>query len=121
MSVLNRGVQTVWDNESTGAAGKSAYAVIGAQTNVAVHISVSGATSIGFECAYSPTGSVGFNALPGNSDAHVLYKPDGSAALSLAFAAAGKATIEISPFTPKFLRLSSTNNVTATAVVEVVG
>lgn len=121
MSVLNRGVQTVWDNESTGAGGESDYAVIGAQTGVAVHVEVSGATTIGFECAYSPTGSVGFNALPDDSDAHVYYKRDGSGALTMTFAGAGKATIDLSPFTPKFVRVTSTNNVTATAVVEVIG
>lgn len=121
MSVLNRGVQKIWDNESTGAGGESSYAVLGAQINAAVHIQVSGATTIGFECAYSPTGSVGFNALPGDSDAHVLYKRDGSGPLTIVFAGAGKATIDLSPLTAKFIRLSSTNDVTATAVVEVVG
>lgn len=120
MAVLNRGVQVIWDNESTGAAGASSYAVVGAQTNVAVHIEVSGATTIGFEAAPS-NGSVGFNTLPDNDDAHVFYKRDGSGALTITFAGAGKATIDLSPFTPKFLRLTSSNSVTATAVVEVVG
>jgi hypothetical protein len=120
MAVLNRGVQTIWDNEATGEDGASNYAVVGAQTNVAVHITVDAATTIGFQAAHSD-GSVGFNTLPGNADAHVLMLPDGSAALTVTFAAAGKATIEVSPFTPKFLRLTSTDDVTATAVVEVVG
>lgn len=120
MAVLNRGVQKIWDNESTGAAGESDYAVIGAQTNVAVHIAVSGATTIGFEAAPS-NGSVGFNTLPTDTEAHTLFKPDGSGALQVVFAGSGKVTIELSPFTAKFLRLTSTNNVTATAVVEVVG
>lgn len=120
MAVLNRGVQKIWDNEATGANGKSDYAVIGAQTNVAVHIDVSGATTIGFEAAPS-NGSVGFNTLPTNTDAHTYYKADGSGPLTVAIAGAGKVTIEMSPFTAKFLRLTSTNNVTATAVVEVVG
>ena len=121
MAVLNRGTQILWDSESTGAGGESDYAVVGAQTNVAVHVDVSGATTIGFQCAYSPTGSVGFNALPDDADAHVYFKRDGSGALTLTFAGAGTATIDLSPFTPKFLRVTSTNNVTATAVVEVVG
>lgn len=120
MAVLNRGVQKIWDNESTGLNGKSSYAVVGAQTYVAVHIDVSGATTIGFECAPSD-GSVGFNTLPDDTDAHIFYKRDGSAAFTVTFAAAGKATLDLSPFVPKFLRLTSTANVTATAVVEVVG
>lgn len=120
MAVLNRGVQTLWDNESTGVGGESAYAVIGAQTNVAVHVKVSGATVIGFEAAPS-NGSVGFNTLPDDTDAHTYFKPDGSGALTLTFAGSGAATIDVSPFTAKFLRLTSTNDVTATAVVEVVG
>lgn len=120
MAVLNRGVQKIWDNEATGAGGKSDYAVIGAQTNVAVHVNVSGATTIGFEAAPS-NGSVGFNTMPTDSDAHILYKSDGSGPLTVVLAGAGKVTIELSPFTAKFLRVTSTNNVTATAVVEVVG
>ena len=120
MAVLNRGVQKLWDNESTGAGGESPYAVIGAQVNVAVHISVSAATTIGFEAAPS-NGSAGFNTQPGDADAHVLYKRDGTGPLTIAFAGAGKATIDLSYFSAKFLRVTSTNNVTATAVVEVVG
>lgn len=123
MAVLNRGVQVIWNNESTGAGGESAYAVVGAQTNVAVHITVSGATTIGFQAAPS-NGSVGFNTLPGDAEAHLFYTKDSSGTLipmTLVFSAAGKATVELSPFTAKFVRLSSTGNVTATAVVEVVG
>lgn len=120
MAVLNRGVQKIWDDESTGAGGESSFAVIGAQTNAAVHVQVSGATTIGFEAAPSD-GSVGFNTLPDDSDAHLFYKRDGSGPLTITFAGAGKATIDLSPFTPKFVRLTSSNNVTATAVVEVVG
>lgn len=120
MAVLNRGVQRIWDNEATGANGASAYAVIGAQTNVAVHISVGAATTIGFEAAPSD-GSVGFNTLPGDPEAHTFYKSDGSEPLTIDFSSGGSATIELSPFTAKFLRLTSTSDVTATAIVEVVG
>lgn len=120
MAVLNRGVETIWDNESTGANGVSRYTVVGAQTDVAVHISVDGATVIGFECAPS-NGSVGFNTLPENDNAHTLYKSDGSGPLTITFASAGTATIDLSPFIPKFIRVTSTADVTATAVVEVVG
>lgn len=120
MAVLNRGVETIWDNESTGAGGESAFAVIGAQTDVCVHITVSAATTIGFECAPSD-GSVGFNTLPDDTDARTLYKKDGSGPFTITFAGAGTATVDLSPFIPKFVRLTSTANVTATAVVEVVG
>jgi hypothetical protein len=120
MAVLNRGVETIWDEESTGVNGASRYTVVGAQTDVAVHIKVSGATTIGFECAPSD-GSVGFNTLPDSADAHTLYKKDGSGPFVITFASAGSATIDLSPFIPKFIRVTSTANVTATAVVEVVG
>lgn len=117
---LNRGVQKIWDDESTGSNGKSRFAVVGAQTNACVHIVVSGATTIGFECAPS-NGSVGFNTLPTDSDAHTLYKKDASAPMTVVFGSAGSATIDLSPFIPKFIRVTSTNDITATAVVEVVG
>lgn len=120
MSVLNRSVQTIWDNEATSAGGKSTYAVVGAQEYVAIHIKVSGATTIGIECAPSD-GSAGYNTLPGDTNAHKYFKRDGSGPMTLTFADAGTATIDLSPFVSKFVRLTSTNNVTATAVVEVVG
>jgi hypothetical protein len=120
MAVLNRSAQVVWDNKLTGANGASAYAVIGAQQYVAVHVRVDAPTTIGFECAPSD-GSSGYNTLPGDSDAHKLLLPNGSGPLTITFAAAGAATIELSPFVSKFVRLTSTNSVNATAVVEVVG
>lgn len=120
MAVLNRSVQIVWDNASTGANGASSYAVVGAQEYVAVHVEVDAATTIGIECAPS-NGSVGRNTLPGDPEAHVYYKRDGSGPLTISFASAGAATIDLSPFVSKFVRLTSTNDVTATAVIEVVG
>lgn len=117
---LNRGVQVVWDNESTGSNGHSKFAVVGAQSNVCVHLTVSGATTIGFECAPSD-GSVGFNTLPTDADARTLYKKDGTGPLTITLATAGTATVDLSPFIPKFIRVTSTNSVTATAVVEVLG
>lgn len=120
MAVLNRGVQKLWDNQETGVAGKSSYAVVGAQTGVALHVKVSAATTIGIECAYS-NGSAGKNTLPGNNEAHVLQKRDGTGPLTISLSAAGGATIDLSPFAANFVRVTSTNNVTATAVVEVVG
>lgn len=120
MAVLNRSAQKIWDDESTGSNGASSYAVVGAQQYVAIHVKVDGATTIGIECAPSD-GSVGYNTLPGDSDAHKYYKRDGSGPLTIVFAGAGAATIDLSPFVSKFVRLTSTNDVTATAVVEVVG
>ena len=121
MAVLNRGVEFLWNEEATGAGGASPFAVIGAQVNVAVHISVDGATTIGFEAAYSENRSAGRNAVPDSTHAHVLYQRDGSAPLTISIAQAGKVTIDLSEFTPNFLRITSSNDVTATAVVEVVG
>ena len=122
MAVLNRGVQIVWDNESTGVNGASTFAVVGAQTNVAVHVAVSGATTIKIESAYSPERQPGRNYQPDGDDAHVYCTPQSPVAqVQYVFAGAGKASIELSPFTPNFIRLVSTNDVTATAAVEVVG
>lgn len=155
MAVLNRGVQVVWNNESTGAYGPtgptgptgpndvygaSSYAVVGAQTNVAVHIEVDDATTIKVEAAYAANRSAGRNYTPGHEDAHPYYSiysndsylatglnPSDAEAvfvrrpLEFVFEGAGKASFDISPYTPNFLRLTSTNDVTATAVVEVVG
>ena len=139
MAVLNRGVQIIWNNESTGeygptgptgptgpndVYGASSYAVVGAQTNVAVHIEVDGATIIKVESAYAANRSAGRNYNPGHEDAHPYYILGGAFSFALTgfeFADAGKATIELSPYTPNFLRLTSTNDVTATAAVEVVG
>jgi hypothetical protein len=144
MAVLNRGVQVVWNNEPTGAYGPtgptgptgpndvygaSSYAVVGAQTNVAVHIEVDGPTIIKVESAYAADRSAGRNYTPGHQDAHRYYAAPHlfgglvvvDTADGIQFTDAGKATIELSPYTPNFLRLTSTNDVTATAVVEVVG
>lgn len=143
MAVLNRGVQVIWNNESTGAYGPtgptgptgpddvygaSSYAVVGAQTNVAVHIEVDDATTIKVEAAYAADRSAGRNYNPGHQDAHLYYAAPHlyqlvqvGVANGIEFSAAGKATIELSPYTPNFLRLTSTNDVIATAVVEVVG
>jgi len=138
MAVLNRGVQVIWNNESTGAYGPtgptgptgpndvygaSSYAVVGAQINVAVHIEVDDATTIKVEAAYAANRSAGRNYNPGHQDAHPYYTFTGGwgSGPEVTFSAAGKATIELSPYTPNFLRLTSTNDVTATAVVEVVG
>lgn len=121
MAVLNRGTQTVWSNATTGANGSSKWAVVGAQVNVAVHITVSAGTTIGFEVAYSKNRSAGRNAEPSNVDAHKLYKRDGSGPLTITLAAGGSVTIDLSEFTPNFIRVTSTSDVTATAVVEVVG
>lgn len=140
MAVLNRGVQYLWNDESTGEDGVSNYAIIGAQTNVAIHIEVDGPTTIRIEAAASMNRSVGGNYMPdGNdfapyysiysSDSYFSSSPnpvDAIAAgvrrpLEFVLESAGKAAFDISPYTPKFLRLTSTNDVTATAVVEVVG
>jgi hypothetical protein len=153
MAVLNRGVQIIWNNESTGeygttgptgstgpAPGSSSYAVVGAQTNVAVHVEVDGATTIRVEAAYSANRAAGRNYDPGDSDAHPYYSiyssdsylatgfaPSDAQAvmvrrpLEFVFESAGKAAFDISPYTPNFLRLTSSNDVTATAAVEVVG
>jgi hypothetical protein len=144
---LNRGVQFIWNNESTGEytgptgpTGASEYAVVGAQTNVAVHVEVSGATTIRVQAAYPVDRSVGRNYMPTGPDAHDYYSiysndsylatgPNPSDAqavfvrrpLEFVFEGAGKASFDISPYTPKFLRLTSTNDVTATAAIEVVG
>lgn len=123
MTVLNRGVQFVWNDESTGSNGSSTYAVIGAQTNVAVHISVDGATTIKVEAAYSANHSSGINYQPGNADAHQyhVYSNGAFEPVEITFATAGQASFDISPYTPNFLRLTSTSDVTATAAIEVVG
>jgi hypothetical protein len=136
MAVLNRGIQYVWNNESTGAYGPtgptgptgpndvygaSSYAVVGAQTNAAVHVEVDGPTTIKVEAAYSANRASGRNYNPGHEDAHPYYTFGGIGQAEFTFGAAGKVSIELSPYTPNFLRLTSTNDVIATAVVEVVG
>jgi hypothetical protein len=136
MAVLNRGVQFVWNNELTGAYGPtgptgptgpndvygaSSYAVVGAQTNVAVHIEVDGPTTIKVEAAYAANRSAGRNYDPSHQDAHPYWLVGPTGPVQFVFAAAGKAAFDLSPYTPNFLRLTSTNDVTATAVVEVVG
>lgn len=121
MAVLNRGVQIVWDDTDTGSNGSSKWAVVGAQTNVAAHISVDSATTIGFEVAYAKNRSAGRNAEPSEVDAHVFYKSDGSGPLTITLSSAGAVTIDLSSFTPNFIRLTSTADVTATAAIEVVG
>lgn len=136
MAVLNRGVQFIWNNESTGAYGPtgptgptgpndvygaSSYAVVGAQTNVAVHVEVDGPTTIKVEAAYSANRSAGRNYDPGHQDAYPYCAVYPTGPIQFVFAAAGKAAFDLSPYTPNFLRLTSTNDVTATAVVEVVG
>jgi len=123
MSVLNRGVQYIWSAEATGIGGASTYAVVGAQTNVAVHVTVSGATTISVQAAFSANRSAGRNYDPGDTDAHPFYSNASSVLVPLefVFSGAGKASFDVSPYTPNFLRLVSSNDVTATAVVEVVG
>lgn len=121
-----RGQRVFWANVAVGSAGaKSPFVYVGPLTNVMVHLSVNGATTIGFETArpattsgYAPSGA---NALPPTGDARVLYKRDGSGALTVVFAGAGTASIDLSPFAGSWLRLSSSNNVTVDAYAEIVG
>lgn len=120
MAVYNRGRTVLWNNASTGANGKTKAGVVGAQTHCALFVQVGAATTIGIEVAPG-NGTAGLNSLPVDADFYPLYKRDGSGALTITFGAAGKAAIDLSPLAAQFVRLTSTNDVTATAYMDVVG
>jgi hypothetical protein len=113
---------TLWNNVATGAGGKSPAFNVGTRVNLAIVIRVSGATTIGIECAAGDS-SAGRNdaAALVDNDFASLFKADGSGALTLVFAGAGAATLNLSPFAPQYLRLTSTNNITATAKIDLTG
>lgn len=110
----------LWSNASTGAAGTSTAASIGAAVNVTLFIQVDGATTITIE-ASPGTGGAGRNDdISSSANWYPLFKDDFAAGFSFAFAGAGKAALDLSPLAAEHIRLVSSNNVTATAYADAI-
>jgi hypothetical protein len=110
----DRKTDVIWNNVSTGVGTGSAVGHPGTMSNVAVFVTVGAAATISIEVGTGPR-AAGINELP--STFVPYFKKDGSGALTLVFAGAGSACIDLSPFAPEHIRLSSSANVTATAYV----
>lgn len=104
---------------ATGAGGKSNWATVGAAEGVTIFISVSGATTIGIE-ASAGSASPARNDIAAGTIGYPVFKQDGSGALQFVFAGAGTAALNLSPFAPEHVRLSSTNNINAYAFVDAI-
>jgi hypothetical protein len=109
--------KTIWSNESTGAAGASDPVSMGSATNAVLFVQVSAATDISIEVSPG-TGGSGINDFDsGTAVWYPLWEDDLSAASKITFGAAGKGAFQLSQIASEYIRLVSTNNITASAFV----